>query len=708
MQYYSIDTVVSAYKRNSKIVTNKFWGALSIISSIKESIEPCRSYKFNTGKTAQLLEDLFCLGDKKEYSSTQTNYYVIFSKEWVSKLKEIMCYETPNFYDTITWFFRNKAFLERPSLTQLKNEFSKQTGLSNMQIEQIFSFEERSIVFSETKYTDKELLDCFNLIYENNQGYTTLSAEGSFLKANPGELSRAPFIQTLYANQICMECLLITQFSISEHYLIENNEPIVKSATDDIFPFQQIIYGAPGTGKSSYIKRECGNNKYENYRTTFHPDTDYASFVGSYKPITIKVQSYGMQGQPIRDSGGNIIKEDRIVYRFVFQSFLKAYIHAWKEQQNEKPAPVFLIIEEINRGNCAQIFGDIFQLLDRNENGFSDYPIEADEDLAQALEEKFADLNVVQKEKINGLYKDQKDVVSAVKSGQKLLLPNNLYIWATMNTSDQSLFPIDSAFKRRWDWKYIKIKNEEKEFKIVVNKNRYDWWDFLTAINEKIEGGDIQQEDKKLGYFFVKADKNDEISAKVFLSKVIFYLYNDVFKDFGLEEDFLKDGDGKVMTFASYFDEDGDIDEDRVECFIKNILKREPEDKNAENANLSNNDNNTKDNTKYSINGQGVYTKNNVAAELVKKFIQKHPDLSADNVVTEWNKLGQIVSHFVETEEKYNNRKDNHKKQVEKIQCNGKLVFVSTNGWIPDTIAKLQTIINNKTEWGFKIDEVKA
>lgn len=335
------------------------------------------------------------------------------------------------------------------------------------------------------------------------------------------------------------------------------------------YSLQQIFYGAPGTGKSHTIKEMC--SKYKNFRTTFHPDTDYSSFVGSYKPITQKVPVYGIQGTLLRDENGKAIYEDRIVYRYVFQAFLQAYIAAWLEQQNEQPKPVFLIVEEINRGNCAQIFGDIFQLLDRNEAGFSDYPIVADQDLEQELRREFDKLAVHNAEAINSQFLGDEDVVAEVKQGKKLLLPGNLYIWATMNTSDQSLFPIDSAFKRRWDWNYIKIKDAGKNYKIKFsNGHTYDWWQFVEAINKRIEGGDIQQEDKKLGYFFAKA-RNGEISAKTFLSKVIFYLYNDVFKDFGLEEDFFKDEAGQTMTFASYFGRDGSIDESRVELFISNL-----------------------------------------------------------------------------------------------------------------------------------------
>lgn len=177
----------------------------------------------------------------------------------------------------------------------------------------------------------------------------------------------------------------------------------------------------------------------------------------------------------------------------------------------DKDDKQYLVIEEINRGNCAQIFGDLFQLLDRNDYGFSDYPIKADADMKRQLQKAFAGLVIAQKDKINAMY-EGKDIVSQVLNGDILLLPNNLYIWATMNTSDQSLFPIDSAFKRRWDWTYMPISNAEKDWIVEVDGSKYDWWQFLEKINEKI-GSTTNFEDKKLGYFFCKA-QDGVISAK--------------------------------------------------------------------------------------------------------------------------------------------------------------------------------------------------
>lgn len=319
---------------------------------------------------------------------------------------------------------------------------------------------------------------------------------------------------------------------------------------------QQIFYGAPGTGKSHSINELTAGKDV--IRTTFHPDTDYSTFVGAYKPTTKPVPVItviGTEAVPVRDKNGKEMMEDKIVYEYVSQAFLQAYVAAWRKccdvQEGEEPMDDFLVIEEINRGNCAQIFGDLFQLLDRGDEGFSEYPIKADSDMKKLLEKEFEGLEIKNKEGINALFKGGKDIVAEVLAGDILLLPNNLYIWATMNTSDQSLFPIDSAFKRRWDWNYVPISDAGKNWMIEVNGAQYDWWKFLEAINDKVYHA-TYSEDKKMGYFFCKAN-DGVISAEKFVSKVIFYLWNDVFKDSEFEGDTFKDEDGEKLSFDKFY-----------------------------------------------------------------------------------------------------------------------------------------------------------
>ena len=222
-------------------------------------------------------------------------------------------------------------------------------------------------------------------------------------------------------------------------------------------PLQQIFYGAPGTGKSHSVKKVTGElledgtevERDSVFRTTFHPDTDYASFVGCYKP-TMK---------PTTNEQKTITgKKEEIVYEFVPQVFTDAYVYAY----NNPDKDTYLVIEEINRGNCAQIFGDLFQLLDR-KRGVSEYKIKADKDLATYLLEAKDD-------KGNDILTDKIGILNS-----KLCLPANLNILATMNTSDQSLFPMDSAFKRRWEWEYVVIDYDEpksKGFEIILSEEK--------------------------------------------------------------------------------------------------------------------------------------------------------------------------------------------------------------------------------------------
>ena len=415
--------------------------------------------------------------------------------------------------------------------------------------------------------------------------------------------------------------------------------PEIDISIHDNNTLQQIYYGAPGTGKSHKIKDDKSvkeaDKKNMVFRTTFHPDSDYSTFVGAYKPtmksseriyspeeLTIKLKEIKTTGttypchkfaakywESLKDLTPDSIKQilnacgftdnysveigkgvaigqeylnnpedGKIIYSFCPQAFTNAYVEAWNTEEE-----VYLVIEEINRGNCAQIFGDLFQLLDR-KNGVSEYPVEADADLHSYLNKALAKTT-------------RTDIPDDVKSGKKLMLPSNLYIWATMNTSDQSLFPIDSAFKRRWEWKYIKIKEGKDEhgnkldWKVDVKMDEsgtlLSWWDFIKKINEIIASMTASA-DKQLGYFFCCA-KDGVIDKETFVSKVIFYLWNDVFKDYGFEDASLfryttKDEDGKDtekdLTFPDFYDEDGEkVNTERLTDFVKKVMSWRVEDK---------------------------------------------------------------------------------------------------------------------------------
>lgn len=412
-------------------------------------------------------------------------------------------------------------------------------------------------------------------------------------------------------------------------------------------PFQQIFYGAPGTGKSNKIKEEVDNKGAIHFRTTFHPDSDYSTFVGCYKPRSHKkhmlsgnsinesqllsyffnsngdeykgknkarylyealvhtkdIRDLGLDAQMVADKLNHkgftgcaytteatcmyniydwlkedgFIVENKITYEFTPQAFVNAYVEAWKRQSDG--IPVYLIIEEINRGNCAQIFGDLFQLLDRDDDGFSQYEISPDSDLMEYI----AGCGLT----VSGIKNSRgEDISKSISNGEILKIPNNLYIWATMNTSDQSLFPIDSAFKRRWDWVYTPIaqgkdKNGDLMNWQIEGLGDDSWWSFIQGINEVIDIT-THSEDKKLGFFFCKA-LDGVVKKETFVNKVVFYLWNDVFKIYGFKSDIFdkKDQDGKTekITFKSFYHEDGTVNEDTMSVFVKNVMAKAPKAK---------------------------------------------------------------------------------------------------------------------------------
>lgn len=452
----------------------------------------------------------------------------------------------------------------------------------------------------------------------------------------------------------------IKEYLASQKRENKGNAPSPTTPSEDILTSNQVVFfGSPGTGKSHGIKKYfLDNNVSEEliFRVTFHPDTDYASFVGCYKPTTetsvtnhqpilgydglvIKLKDYldrsyldpktqksyknvnkacVVFGFEQYDSLIAMLKEDndehtirglindaydkdnstydtpiragmtaretmneldtyfsRIVYKYTPQTFTNAYVKAWQNPAEN----VYLVIEEINRGNCAQIFGDLFQLLDRDDNGISEYPIKADADLTKYLQEKLGTNH------------------EGIADG-KIKLPSNLSIIATMNTSDQSLFPMDSAFKRRWEWKYVPtsvigdkkktLQVESKEETVLLNREQekkilrlgmyeYDWSVFLEKINKCITDA-THSDDKQLGFWFVKTPKDSSlINIETFVSKVIFYLWTDVFKDFGAKATnpfAFKTAEGGMVVcpFSSFFDPyTGEINLGQIHRFMYNL-----------------------------------------------------------------------------------------------------------------------------------------
>ena len=475
-------------------------------------------------------------------------------------------------------------------------------------------------------------------------------------------------------------------------------------------PLQVIYYGAPGTGKSFTIDDKTDDEN--SVRTTFHPDSDYASFVGAYKPTMENVPINSIYGESVQfatGKNGHPGTEKKIVYKYVPQAFLKAYVAAW----SNLGTPYFLIIEEINRGNCAQIFGDLFQLLDRNNAGSSSYAIHADEDITQFLsgdDKGFASLSDEQKDAIRSfeLHKDNgktQAVGQAILDGKLLLLPPNLYIWATMNTSDQSLFPIDSAFKRRWNWKYMPIEyrpldkktQQPIDWKFQIGDNLYSWGQFLGKINPEIYTL-TESSDKQMGYFFAKADNaTGIISEDVFLNKVLFYLWTDVFKDFDVSSELFKNKKAnRSFRFTDFFE-----DSEALGNFIDNFNLEVVED--LEHEGEIQNEKGEWIQPTFVVDGETIPSMIDTVLTVLKKYFEKYPDISTEEAIRVWNSFG-LPKHALETEAVFNERTDTSKNRASKVfnTADGRKFYVSAQ------LRKhhMDKLISKANDWDIHISRI--
>ncbi len=272
------------------------------------------------------------------------------------------------------------------------------------------------------------------------------------------------------------------------------------------YSHNMIYYGAPGTGKSFDLEKKrkevLEDDDYYFERVTFHPDYSYGDFVGTYKPFVEK----------------NNENKDEITYKFIPGSFLRVLIKALKDPEHL----YMLIIEEINRADVYSVFGDVFQLLDRDKDNKSVYSIDISEDVKK-------------------YFKDHKIEL------EKLEIPRNMLIWATMNSADQGVFPVDTAFKRRWDFEYLSLDNNQEENTgyIHTKTGDYEWNDIRTTINNYLLKEGIN-EDKCMGPFFINNESNDDYT-EMFKNKVLMYLFEDAARP--LRQRIFSDYD--VLTFSN-------------------------------------------------------------------------------------------------------------------------------------------------------------
>lgn len=289
--------------------------------------------------------------------------------------------------------------------------------------------------------------------------------------------------------------------------------PVYRTQLKTNYAMNRIVFGAPGTGKSFELENDrraiLQDGTVGDYeRVTFHPEYSYSQFIGTYKPV----------------SDGR-----EIYYKFVPGPFMRVYVEALKNGKTDNPQPFILLIEEINRARVAAVFGDVFQLLDRDDYGVSQYEIQASEDIRKYLAEELG---------------------GEPDNYKKIMIPNNMFIWATMNSADQGVFPMDTAFKRRWNFEYLGIDANEEQVVSTVDlvagapETNVKWNQLRKAINEKLAREYKVNEDKLLGPFFLSgaviatvsdddhAMANPEVFRQSFKSKVLMYLYEDAAKQY--------------------------------------------------------------------------------------------------------------------------------------------------------------------------------
>lgn len=351
---------------------------------------------------------------------------------------------------------------------------------------------------------------------------------------------------------------VIHKSSLKEYLTFYDNRPYAGKNTqnqdgaDNKFASNILLYGVPGCGKSHKVEEEYESKittEKNKIRVVFHPDYTYSDFVGQLLPVLKEVEN--AQG----------VKEEKLQYEFVPGPFTKIIKTAYEEPNQQ----CLLIIEELNRGNAPAIFGEIFQLLDRNDNGESKYGI-YNADIA-----KYA---------YGGLPENQGIAINVI-ANTPIKLPPNLTIVATMNTSDQNVFTMDTAFQRRWQMKHIpnRFTGESLDEKTInhvakhLPNSEISWGVFAQTINKKMHTANLGfggTEDKSLGVYF--ATDNDLDDAERFAEKVLKYLWDDAFK-LGRKELFNDCSQGLSAVIEAYEDAaKGKIEKQSAEDPLKKVL----------------------------------------------------------------------------------------------------------------------------------------
>jgi 5-methylcytosine-specific restriction endonuclease McrBC GTP-binding regulatory subunit McrB len=334
---------------------------------------------------------------------------------------------------------------------------------------------------------------------------------------------------------------------------------------------QLILFGSPGTGKSYMVRSELlpaldvdpnGDNCIQ---TVFHPEYSYGDFMGKLMPLS---------------------RDGNVEYNYYEGHFLKALARAYSNilaSENSNPDHVALIIDEINRGNSASIFGTAFQLLDRERDGWSEYAAEVSDMEFRRLMEMIG-IRVTGSDEVKGRdvpvyrYQDQKkrylgdelnEFLKPLKIRRnQIRIPGNLSLIATMNTSDHSIYHMDTAFKRRWSWQYVDVDSTLKNESGNAFEDREEWSQFVNRLNDFIRDNSDhvrKVEDRLVGHWYIDAEGRPITYAEI-QNKVMFFLWDSVFETSREPLSDILDLNHRLHTFGEFAE--------HVQLFVRRINQR--------------------------------------------------------------------------------------------------------------------------------------
>src|SRR5574344_2076569 len=577
MYNFTPETIRKAYSQLHDL-PSQVGGIICVKSVIPTNVQELVSYEINSEILKKQLSFVF----DKTYTNSfgpSSNKYIIFAKNWVNTFFSEFIKKKINILACSIFFLRRQSFEGKPTEADLIDSFLKKFNMVDLKDSWFIEKNEINLLYNEDNCQENQAI--FYHLYFSETDFRSITFNDT-LKKNAYEFSAAAHIQTLYSGNEIKKYFIYSDEALSNFYQFNKAEQN-HSSNNKLKQDQSIYYGVPGSGKSykiddqlkthfGFIKEQIETNTM---RVVFHPEYTNADFVGQVMPV-------------ISDSS----TDTKVTYKFTPGPFAKILRKAY-QHPDEKYC---LIIEEINRGNAAAIFGDIFQLLDRlgegeeestvYTKGWSKYFISNDYlnwYIRENVYDKVTQPNDkgVAIESENNEDKNQKSIeINSIhfSCNTGIRLPPNLSLLATMNTSDQNVFTLDNAFQRRWDMQLIENNfednkdetKEQKELKhiqrdaIITTKTfEATWENFHQAINSLIseksnEANLSSMEDKRIGCWFVKAEKvedKNKININTFKNKVLKYLWDDAFK-FCRQEVFEKEIDSFEKLQES-FDQEG-------------------------------------------------------------------------------------------------------------------------------------------------------